>query len=361
MMAKRDERDPFLAAGDLYGEIYIADQHGAGAAKPRLASLLPGLALVATSAAAAGWLSTYYSVPLVLAGLLTGSALNFLSGVRTTQPGLEFCSSTLLRLAIVLLGFQVSLEALGALGVTGLLSLLAIMTTALVAAVVAARLTRLSGEFGLIVGGATAICGASAALLLYALIGKNKVGPDQFAAIILGILLASALAAIAYPVLAAALNYSDLEAGFLTGATIHDVAQALGAGYGISDNAGQTTTAIKMTRVMLLAPIAFAIAAWAGRRSESRPGGATRALKLPIFVLAYIAVVIVNSVASIPAPVSEAALDSAKILILAGIIATVLRANLRVALTQGWRPIAPVAAATLASLLAALLIIPAIF
>ncbi|MBD2842916.1 YeiH family protein [Erythrobacter rubeus] len=360
-MSKPHKHDPVFTAGDLYGEIYIADQHGASAEKPRLVALLPGLALVATAAAAAGWLSNYYSVPLVLAGLLVGFALNFLSDVQSTKPGLEFCSSTLLRFAIVLLGFQVSLGSLGALGLGALLALLAVMTAALGAAILAARMTRLSTEFGLIVGGATAICGASAALLLYALIGKNKVGPDQFAAIILGILLASALAAITYPVIAAALAYTDIEAGFLTGATIHDVAQAVGAGYGISDSAGQTTTAVKMTRVMLLAPIAFGIAAWVSRNAGGEQSEAKRALQVPLFVIAYIAVVIVNSAATMPPWIGEAALDVAKVLILAGIIATVLRANLRIALVQGWRPIVPIAFATLASLLAALLLIPALF
>ncbi len=52
---------------------------------------------------------------------------------------------------------------------------------------------------------------------------------------------------------------TDVESGFLIGATIHDVAQVVGAGYSISDDAGVIATFVKMLRVALL-PVVMIVA-----------------------------------------------------------------------------------------------------
>jgi uncharacterized membrane protein YadS len=80
---------------------------------------------------------------------------------------------------------------------------------------------------------------------------------------------ASAIALATYPALTQLLGFSDAQAGFLVGASIHDVAQAIGAGFAVSDAAGAQATVVKLTRVALLAPL-VALAAVAIARASSR-------------------------------------------------------------------------------------------
>ena len=75
--------------------------------------------------------------------------------------------------------------------------------------------------------------------------------------------------ALTSPVLATELGLNDTQAGFLIGASIHDVAQAIGGGYAFSDAAGASATIVKLARVALLAPVVAW--RWRGRQNMS-PG-----------------------------------------------------------------------------------------
>ena len=69
----------------------------------------------------------------------------------------------------------------------------------------------------------------------------------------------STIAMVTYPILASAIGFNETEAGIFLGGTIHDVAQVVGAGYSISETAGNTATIIKLFRVALLIPIVRSI------------------------------------------------------------------------------------------------------
>ena len=133
-----------------------------------------------------------------------------------------------------------------------------------------ARLSGQSRYSGVLAGGATAICGASAALALYAIVGRGRLDQARFTLALVGITVASGLALATYPAIAGALGLNDVQAGYLVGSSIHDVAQAIGGGYAVSDIAGEHATVIKLARVALLAPIVALVAVWLGR-----PGAAT--------------------------------------------------------------------------------------
>ena len=70
--------------------------------------------------------------------------------------------------------------------------------------------------------------------------------------VVIAVTVLSTIAMVAYPVLFQAMGLNDLKSGFLIGATIHDVAQVVGEGYLISDEAGVIATFVKMVRVALL-------------------------------------------------------------------------------------------------------------
>lgn len=345
-------------AGDLFGEMMLADTAAVAATKAEkkpLSRFIPGLAISAIAGAAAAWLSQNYGVPIILAGLLLGLSLNFASGDPRTHDGLDAVSRHGLRAGIVLLGFQVTVMQVVAMGLVPFLGLALVMGSALIAALAAAKATRQSPAIGLLGGGATAICGASAALALYGVIGRERIDQAQFTLTLVILAAASAIALIAYPPLTQMLGFSDAQAGFLVGASIHDVAQAIGAGFAVSDAAGAQATVVKLTRVALLAPLVTLAALWIARVQPLAAGvGKARVPVFPGFILAFLAMVGANSLVTLPPEVAAAALTLSKTLLLLAVTATAMRTRTDLLLGLGWRSVMPVLAATIASLVVAL-------
>lgn len=349
---KRGSRPDYDAfAGDLFGEIMLADSVAAPAARKPLSRFVPGFAICAIASAAAAWLTENYGVPVILAGLLLGLALNFAAGDPRTHDGLDATSRHGLRLGIMLLGFQVTLMQIAAMGVVPFLGLAAVMLAALVAALLAARATGQSAAVGVLAGGSTAICGASAALALYGAIGRERIEQAQFTLTLVILAAASAIALVTYPPLTQMLGFSDAQAGFLVGASIHDVAQAIGAGFAVSDAAGAQATVVKLTRVAMLAPLVTLAALWIARvQPVSAAGKATRVPMLPGFILIFLALVGLNSVITLPPALAAHALTLSKTLLLLAVTATAMRTRTDLLLELGWRSVMPVLAATIASL-----------
>ena len=351
--ANRDDWSALPYGGDLFGELQLAEAAAPGAPRPPRAPLFPGLAACAVAAAASAWLSEHYGFPIILLGLLVGLSLNFVAGDPRTHRGLDFASRTCLRFGIVVLGFQVTLAQIGALGALPFVALLAVMAVTFAAGLLGARLSGQSIYAGVLAGGATAICGASAALALYGVIGKERLSQAQFALTLVGISLASAFAMTVYPILAAYLGLGDRAAGFLIGASIHDVAQAIGGGYAFSDPAGANATIVKLARVALLAPL-VALVSLAIRPPEGAGQPMWRRLALPWFILAFLAVLALNSAIAVPPELSRWALILSKALLLLAVTATAMRTRLDLLLAMGWKSAVPVVTATLASFAMAL-------
>lgn len=353
---KRGSRPDFDAyAGDLFGEMMLADTAAASAvAQPErkpLSRFVPGLAICAIASAAAAWLAQNYGVPIILAGLLLGLALNFASGDARTHDGLDWVSRHGLRAGIVLLGLQVTLMQIAGMGAVPFLGLALVMAAALVAALLAARATGQSAAVGVLAGGSTAICGASAALALYGAIGRERIEQAQFTLTLVILAAASAIALVTYPPLARMLGFTDAQAGFLVGASVHDVAQAIGAGFAVSDPAGAQATVVKLTRVALLAPLVTLAALWIARvQPVAASDNAARVPLLPGFILAFLGLVAVNSLVSLPPVLASYALTASKTLLLLAVTATAMRTRTDLLLELGWRAVMPVLAATLASL-----------
>ena len=147
-------------------------------------------------------------------------------------------------------------------------------------------------------------CGASAALALAAIASGEKHSRARTMTIIICVTALSSVAMVLYPVLLNILHLSDAQAGFVIGASIHDVAQVVGAGYSVSDSVGETATLTKMVRVAML-PVVLLLALTILRRGEGERS-ASGALRLPWFVLAFSIGVLIASLAPIPSELTEA-------------------------------------------------------
>lgn len=334
------------AAADLYGDLLDT-------APPRALALrdyLPGLAMAGVASLAAAYLSEHYGAPLMLMGLLIGLAFNFTNADVRLHAGLALASKTLLRWGIVLVGLQITFAQIASLGWVGLASIAVIIVLVTLSGTVAARLSGHGAAFGTLAGGAVAICGASAALALAAVLGERRTTQAQLTLVLVAISAASAIAMSVYPILAHALSLTDAQAGYLMGASIHDVAQALGAGYSFSEEAGQTASIVKLTRVALLAPALAAVAYAYRARGEGKP-----VIGVPWFVVGFLAMTTLNSLVPIPDPVLASAKIGASALLLLAVTAIGIRSPMALLLEQGWRASLPVVAASAVSFALALL------
>ena len=336
-------------AADLYGDIEPTP-------RARFQDYLPGLIIVVLGTLAAGFISDHYGAPLTLMALLIGLALNFLSADVRLTPGLAFASRSLLRWGIVLVGVRITFGQILALGPVALACVIVTVAATIGVGILAARRLGFDVAFGTLAGGAVAICGASAAMALATTLGERRVGQAQLTLVLVGISAMSATAMVVYPIIAHALALGDLRAGFMLGASIHDVAQALGAGYSYSDAAGQIAAIVKLTRVAMLAPVLAIVAMFLPRGD-----GVARGAVLPWFVVGFFVLAGINSFGLIPAVAATVAQQTATGLLAAAVTATAIRSPLGQLLEAGPRPLAVILIATFAALLlslgAALLVI----
>ncbi len=334
--------NPIPLAADLYGDALDLSQspHKLG-----WRSYAPGLAITTIAALAAAWLSEHYGAPQMLMGLLIGLAFNFTNSDTRLHPGLGFASKSLLRWGIILTGFQITIWQIMDLGWASFLWIALSVSLVTMIGVFTARFLRFSSAFGVLAGGAVAICGASAALALSTVLGNKRVNQAHLTLVLVAVAAASALAMSLYPVIAQMIGLSDRQAGFLVGASIHDVAQALGAGYSFSNIAGQTAAIVKLTRVALLAP-ALAIAALAFPADPDQSRGR---IELPWFIFGFLALAAVNSLFHLPPEFGHFAKIATSALLLLAVTATGIRSPMQLLLEQGWRSAMPVIIATIAA------------
>ena len=304
---------------------------------PALAGVGPGLLASLVIAGAAAFLADHYSGPIMLFALLLGMAMNFLSEVDRCKPGISFASRTVLRFGVALLGFRITIGEIAELGWQPVVLVISVVTLTILVSTWAARAMGFRTEFGILSGGATAICGASAAMALSAALPAHERKERATGFTIIGVSTLSTIAMILYPAISNLFGFDDHHAGVFIGATIHDVAQVVGAGYAISPEAGDTATVVKLMRVAMLLPVIVTVGLWARRRGGHVEG--ERPPLLPWFVTAFAALVVVNSLVPIPEFVREAGNEASRWCLVAAISALGIKTHFSEIVDIGWKPV----------------------
>lgn len=313
--------------------------------------LFPGLLLAFTVATAARFLGEHYAAPVMLFALLIGMAFNFLADDDRFRAGIEFSSKTLLRAGIVLLGMRITGSDIASLGASTFLTVIGLLAITIGSGFVFARIFGKGWRFALLTGGSVAICGASAALAIASVIPHNDKTERNTLFTVVSVTTLSTIAMIVYPILFSVLNLNDQQSGFLVGATVHDVAQVVGAGYSISQEAGDVSTIIKLLRVTML-PVVLVVAVMTFARS----GGSGRTTAhLPLFVIGFAALTTVNSLGLIPQAIVGLGISASSWMLVVAISALGIRTNMKEMMQLGWRHAAVVVAETMLLLALALL------
>jgi uncharacterized integral membrane protein (TIGR00698 family) len=264
------------------------------ALQTRSRALLPGVTVTLVVAAAAAFVAEQYHAPAMLFALLLGIAMNFVTTQSGCKHGIDFAARDVLRIGVALLGTRITFGQIAQLGWHPVLLVVVSVIATIVFSAIVARLAGFSTLFGLLTGGATAICGASAAMALSASSPDHPSKELATAVTIVGVSVLSTLAMILYPMLADHLHLSAAAAGVFIGGSIHEVAQVVGAGYSVSRETGDIATIVKLMRVAMLLPVVVCVAVIA-RRTQSNPQSAAAPPLLPWFAVAFLLLAWINS------------------------------------------------------------------
>ena len=319
----------------------------AGAVRTRF----PGTAVSLMVAAAASFVAALHGGPQMVYALFFGVSLHFLAHEPRTRPGIDFCARSVLRVGVALLGLRITLAQIAALGwVTAAVVTAAVVTTIGLGQALARRLGMTRAQ-GILSGGAVAICGASAALAISAVLPKERHGERFTLVVVVSVTLMSTAAMVLYPLIARALDLPPALAGLFIGGTIHDVAQVVGAGYGLSNATGDAATLVKLMRVsMLAAVVAVVSAAFRARReaAEVADGNDMRRRDplVPLFLWAFVALVLLGSSGWVPKPLLDAANLASRGCLVVAIAALGMRTSFAQLAHEGWRPVLLIAAET---------------
>lgn len=299
--------------------------------------LAPGVVVSLIVAAAATFLSEHYGAPVMLFALLLGMALNFLSTDGPCKAGIEFTARSVLRIGVALLGMRITLEQIAGLGWKPVALVVTLVVVTILVSVVAAKAMGFQRLFGMLTGGATAICGASAALALAAALPNHPQKERATLFTVIGVSALSTVAMILYPMIANWFDLSPQLAGIFLGATIHDVAQVVGAGYSMSTETGDTATVVKLMRVAMLLPVIVA-AAMITRMQGADPTGKRPPL-LPMFAVGFLVLACVNSTGWVPSVVQGGVNELSRWCLVVAISALGMKTQIKELTAVGIKPI----------------------
>src|SRR6266850_2352271 len=271
-------------------------------------TVLPGLALTALLGLAAlaladlPWVKGTLHVSALLLVILLGMAWKSLAPVpAAAEPGIRLAQRPILRWAVAGLGFRLSLPELWRIGAPALVVVTLSTALALLFGWWVARRLGVGEKLGLLLGVGGAICGASAVVAADTVVQ----GESRDAPVALGVItLLGTLGIVLYPLLHHALGMSDFVYGVWDGASLHEMAQVVAAGFGVSDEAARVATVVKLARIALLAPVVFYLA-WSLRHAH-RAAGRAKVAPVPWFLVLFVVFAILNSTGWIPRPWIEA-------------------------------------------------------
>lgn len=318
-------------------------------------AMAPGLLLCGVVALSATFVAEHYGGPQLLYALLIGLAFHFLSRDPKIRPGLDFCSKTLLRAGVALLGLRITFAQVTALGWgVGAMTALGVATTIGVGLLLARWLDR-PVEEGLVSGCAVGICGASAALAVSSVLPQTRENERFTLLAVVGVTLLSTLSMVLYPLGVQLIGWSPAQAGVFFGATIHDVAQVVAAGMLLSSAgnmaAADSATVVKLFRVMLLMPVVLLVAvamrppASAADTDDTVPADPPVPL-VPGFLLAFIVCMLLATSALVPPAVAASAGSVSRGLLVVAIAAAGIKTSFEDLLKLGWAPVAMLLAET---------------
>jgi uncharacterized integral membrane protein (TIGR00698 family) len=241
--------------------------------------------------------------PLVAALVLGVLIGNTISIPKKFIPGQKFAAKKVLRFGIVLLGSQLALKQVVDLGGRELIVVVGVVALTFLGTLWLGPRLGVSKSLSLLIATGFSICGASA---VAAMDGVVEADEEEVTYAIALVTLCGSLAIVLLPLLRNVLGLSDPQLfGSWVGASVHDVAQVIAASSTGGDSAVQSATVVKLSRVVLLAPLVACVSIWVRRSSsglvaKAKKADKTRVSVVPLFVIGFLVMIAVRTTGIIP-------------------------------------------------------------
>lgn len=283
----------------------------------------PGIILACVLGLIAVVVGQTWPIPAVLVALVLGIGLSFLFDRPALAPGIEFSARDLLRVGVALLGAKVTFGEIAAMS-WAVPVILGATAICLFAGIRIGKLCGLSTPLATVSAGAVGICGASAALAVSSAFPARPNGDAEAATVVAGVTVIGTAAMIAYPLIAHLLGFDAQETGIFLGGSLHEVAQAVGAGFAVSDEVGTVATTAKLARVAALAPLVMLVGWAVALKAPRSPGDASPPL-LPWYLIAFVALAAIASFGLFDPRIAEGASQMSRFCLVAAIAALGLK------------------------------------
>ncbi|MGN6771595.1 MAG: YeiH family protein [Rhizobiaceae bacterium] len=318
------------------------ERNGRASATGMAFGLAPGLLLTMAIAGLAYVLRKVPGIdtfsPMILAILLGILFHNIVGTPARAKGGVVFSLRRILRLAIILLGLQLTASQVAAVGGTGIGIIVVTLIATFTLTKAMGRVLGVERKLAELIAAGTSICGASA------VIATNTVteGSDEDVAYAVAcVTVFGTLSMFLYPALGTLIHLDMHHYGLWAGSSIHEIAQVVAAAFQHGKEAGDFGTIAKLSRVMLLAPLVMTLGIIAVRRGAGASGAkAGRKTPMPWFVLGFIAMIGVNSLGVIPADATHAVTPVTTFLLTMALAAMGLETDIRKLRAKGVRPLA---------------------
>jgi len=269
----------------------------------RFVELLPGLTLAGAVVGVSFTVEALVErfTPLVLSPLVTAVVFGAILANLKLLPqaslsGIRFSARSLLRLGIVLLGLQLSFAQVRDIGAPGLLLVVAVVGITFFGTQWLGQRLGLTKGLSLLVATGFSICGASA---IAAMRPVSDADDDDMAYAIALVTICGSMAIFVLPIVANWIVFDGARFGTWIGASVHDVAQTVATASTGNADAQQAAIIVKLTRVMMLAPLVAGVS-MARRRTTHKVTGGNRPPMMPLFVCGFISAIALNSAVDLP-------------------------------------------------------------
>ncbi|SLN01257.1 Putative membrane protein YeiH [Corynebacterium xerosis] len=265
----------------------------------RRSSLLPGLALSLAVAVLAQVVAPFLpGVSALIIAIVVGITLANTVGLPApVVAGTDFSAKKLLRAGIVLLGLQLVLGDILALGAPMLLVVVCVVVGGIFGTIALGRLLKVDPHLTLLIGCGFSICGAAAVAAAAGVTDPDDEHEEKTVTAVALVVIFGTLMIALLPAAATLLGLSERSAGLWAGASIHEIAQVVAAGGVLGGGALTVAVIVKLARILMLAPVMAVLGA--RERSHGTADGKRPPL-VPLFVIGFLAMVLLRSIAPLP-------------------------------------------------------------
>jgi len=302
---------------------------------------LPGVLLASAVAGAAFAVRllpgmTAFS-PMILSIVIGIAYHNVVGTAAWAKAGVAFSLRRVLRVAIILLGLQLTSSQLIEIGGRGLGIIAATLLATFAFTVGMGKLLGVEPKLAQLIAAGTSICGASAVIATNTVTDAHD---EDVAYAVACVTVFGSVAMFAYPLLPHLLHLDPHAFGLWAGASIHEIAQVVAVAFQDGQQAGEFGTIAKLSRIMLLAPMVIGIGLMAARDAKRKTGSRPSSARPPTpwFVLGFVALVGVNSLVTIPADARAWIVAATTFLLSVALAAMGLETDIGKLTAKGFRP-----------------------